>query len=256
MSEENNLQPSTVFFVVIFEGRTGSSYLVSCLNSHPRVLCYPEILADVGPRRQERIVSAIVNGHPVEKINPYASDKRYYHEPSGQKRDLEAVGFKTKLYQVRNLERFFFSLQDNAFKLIYLKRKNIIKSVLSLCNAHNLRREYGIWNAEHENRVLGAVHVDPEVFVRKLKERILLESAHEKFYEAYGGEKKIWYYEDLVSDQDGVFCALQNYLNVTHLQLSGKFFKNTPDTLSDAIENYDEIRNLFIGTSFEQFLET
>lgn len=48
---------------------------------------------------------------------------------------------------------------------------------------------------------------------------------------------------------------LLHFLGVERNPLQGRFFKNTPDKLQDAILNYDEIRHLFLNTYFERFLD-
>jgi len=44
-------------------------------------------------------------------------------------------------------------------------------------------------------------------------------------------------------------------LGVDDAEMEGRFLKNTPDRLEDAILNYDEIRHLFVGTYFDRFFE-
>lgn len=248
-------RPSKCFFAIIFEGRTGSSYVASCLNSHPDVLCYPEILDHRNARSQMAILELLFDGRPVETLNPYAKDRRYTHGSIQQKGHLQAVGFKTQLQRVLHLQHFFGRLRGNGCKLLYLKRRNVIKSVLSVCNAQRLHRRYRLWNAEYRDQVQGALYIEPERFAEELYRRLQIERGHELFFEAYDLEKRIFYYEDLLGDQEAFFHHLLAYMGVDFRDMKGTFLKNTPDRLSEAIINYEEIRSLFAGTHFEQFFE-
>ena len=173
----------------------------------------------------------------------------------GEKTNLASVGFKAKLYQVCELKWFFYTIQERGFRLIYLKRRNIIKSVLSACNARRLRRKYGLSNAEKTRQVLGPVYVEPEAFLVEFGRRARIERGHEIFFEAYKFEKRMSYYEDLLDNQETFFRDLLGYLGVGFAPLTGKFVKNTPDKLSTAIRNYGEIRSLFSGTCFERLFD-
>ena len=57
------------FFATIFEGRTGSSFVTSNLNSRENILCYPEILAKQGGEKQRGILNPICKGLPTETLD-------------------------------------------------------------------------------------------------------------------------------------------------------------------------------------------
>ena len=257
MNHASIRKPSRGLFTIIFEGRTGSSFIVSCLNSHPNVLCYPEILADSGPAVQKKLLKALIEGRPIEAINPKVAQPRYFHGDVNGKTDLQRVGFKTKLNQIgyRRLEAFHYFLERHRFKLIYLKRRNIVKSVLSLYNAERLRKKYRSSNAENEHQIQGPIYIDPERFIQDLERREKLERAHEKFYQAFGLDKQIFYYEDLIQSQNLCLSHLLAFLGVKGIPLKGKFLKNTPDSLCDAVLNYEEFHKRLSGTRFEHCLE-
>jgi hypothetical protein len=106
-----------------------------------------------------------------------------------------------------------------------------------------------------KDQAQGAIYIEPRRFLKELEERIEIEIAHENFFEAYELEKRVFYYEDLMDDRETFFRRLLEFLEVPFRDLRGRFFKNTPDRLSDAIRNYGEIRNLFSGTCFELFFD-
>lgn len=247
--------PSKDFFAIIFEGRTGSSYVVSVLNRYPSLLCYPEILADQSGPGQKKILNALVKGFPVETLNAQAANAQYYHNNLDQKRNLEAVGFKVKLNQVIHLEHFCGFLERHAFKLIYLTRKNLVKSAVSELNAERLRKQYRRSNAQIQAHVQGSLYVAPRILERELRRREKLTQAHCLFYKACQTVKYTFYYEDLLADQAPFFHTLFAVLEVSPRPHRGNFLKNTPDDLSDAIENYTEIRQYFQDTRFNEYFD-
>lgn len=245
-----------VSFVILFEGRNGSSYLVSCLNSHPSVCCYPDILANQRRRSQHTLITRVARGHSIRGLVPDAQIRHYFHGHSPET-DLGAAsarGLKCKLTQPRDMWRFYTALRGEDFRLVYLRRRNTVKAVVSLLNAERLQRRTGRLNAERPSQRLDSFIIDPEAFASTLHRRIRLEAAHHTFYEAYDGPKRALYYEGLLSDHDGILNDLLEFIGVELVELRGRFHKSTPDNLREAIRNFDELRTLLSGTSFESML--
>ena len=249
--------PSKTYFAIVFEGRTGSSYVVSCLNSHPGVMCYPEVLQDLSAEQQDKVLRLLVSGEPIERINPRTAQPAYFHGPIGSGTDLAAVGFKTKLSDVCDVRWLRRALAQGNFRLVYLKRRNIVKAVVSELNVSRLRRRFGpgVSNVCSRDHVLGHLHVDPEQLVAKLRRRIEREEAHERFYKSYPASKIRLFYEDLLADRSGFFARLLSFLKLPDLPLKGRFVKSLPDDLRVGIRNYSEIRHLLSETHFQQLLE-
>ena len=258
MNTISNRKPSQNFFVIIFEGRTGSSYVVSCLNKHPQVLCYPEIFANPEIENKKDTLCAITQGLEIEKrVKSPANLKRqilqYAPEEILEKKRLHAVGFKLQLPQFPNLKFLSLHLQKHCYKLIHLKRNNIIKSVVSELNAHKLYQKHKTWNATNQQQIQKSVYIPPKKFYQTLKNRVIKEREHQQFYNAYTGDKKTYYYEYLQENHDAFLYDLFDYLNLMPQKIKGDFFKNTSPQLQDAIQNYDEIKALLKGTYFEQY---
>ena len=250
-----NRKPKAGFFVIIFEGRTGSSYTVSCLNGHPHVLCYPEVLARENSPLQKKILNGMIDGAAIEQISSAWINPHYFHTLPTKRDVYQTVGFKTKLQDVWQVSQFDSFLHQHKFRLIYLKRRNLIKSALSMLNARRLVGKYGDgnWNASHKEQVQGAFYVPPDALIAQLQKRIRLEAWHQRFFDLYAENKQQFFYEDLLEDEAKFMRRLLSFLDVDDKTVQGLFFKNTPDQLEQAILNYDEIRSLFVNTYFERF---
>lgn len=247
--------PSACFFVLLFEGRTGSSFVVSSLNTHPNVLCYPEILADRGGNRQRMILDALFAGRPVEHLNPCAANARYFKHGAHLPKDLTAVGFKVKLQQVHDVPELHDILVGREVRLVYLRRLNIVKAAVSEINAHRLWRKTGLWNAERADQIQGGIAVDPHRLVKRLRRRERLEAAHRAFFSLYDAPKVEILYEDLMKDEPGFFTRLLDFVGVADRPLQGSFYKNTPDLLHRAIHNYEEVSRFLSRRGFESYLD-
>ena len=242
-------------FVILTPGRSGSSYTRSCLNSHPNVICYPELFVRRGASAQAEILDAVVDN----RLNRLDSKTRSIIRrsiPGLPNRDVNALGFKVQLQDLHEPTRLFTQLEAHDYKMVYLKRKNIVKSVVSKLNQERLLREYGPGNSNisDRNRVQKALHVHPPEFLETLRFRIKLESWHDRFAAAYGAEKRTVFYEDLLDSPEEYFGPILELLGVKPLKLSGEYIKHTPDRLSEAIENYDEIVELARGTRYAELL--
>lgn len=252
-----NRKPKQCYFVIVFEGRTGSSYTVSCLNSHSRILCYSEVLAQRPGILQKKILKGLTDGAAIEKRFSMRLNPTYYHGEIQTTDSLDAVGFKTKLQDLKDIVGFDAYLHQHDFRLVYLKRRNVIKSAISMLNAKRLVQKYGDghWNASQKKQVQGAIYVDPDALLAQIKRRIQLEAYHQRFYGLYGGKKQVFYYEDLLQNEQVFLQELVGFLDAPPESLAGGFLKNTPDLLSDAILNYEEIQSLFRNSHFDRFFD-
>ncbi len=247
--------PSKCFFVILFGGRTDSSYLVSCLNSHPNVLCYGEMLNSSKLERQKSFCMALVEGKPLEDFSKFALPARYCHEHTMTDRLLHAVGLKTKLADIADKNLFQQFLQNHHFRVIYLTRRNPVKQALSGFNARRLHKVARIYNAVEDSQVQGAIYVEPDELLAKAKKQVIGEQRIEGFINSLGLRTLKLQYEDMLHMPARFFERVLGFLEVENVPVNGKTLKNTPDRLSDAIVNFDEVAARLKGTEFEDFLE-
>jgi LPS sulfotransferase NodH len=243
------------YFTVITEGRAGSSLLISSLNSHPEILCFPEVLADLSDEWQDRVLDAIVKGKSFSNLSRLAEDRRYFHRSPGDRSGALQIGFKVKLSQVGRLRKFATYLDERNYSLIYLTRKNIVRAAISEIRAEALRKAHGVSNASRASQVIGRIRIDPSALMEEVISRLHREEIHTAFFDAYPGRKERFDYSELQTDPSNVFGLVLRFLGVSQRELVGKFHKNTPQDLEAAIENFEEIRDLLSGTSYADLLK-
>ena len=247
-------------YLIMFEGRNGSSQLVSLLNAHAHSLCYPELMPGLEIGAQCKVIAAVANGSDLREINGYAADDNYY--PQGFDRKwadgpFTSVGFKSKISDFKNIIGALDDLETADFRLIYLRRQNPLKAVLSWINGNRLAQKTQHWNARHPGEIQGPVAVDIANFKESLRRRQLVESLHRWFYENYRRRKTVVFYEDMLSDQYAFLAKVLHFLDSPTVQsaFAGCFLKNTPDSLKAAVLNYDDLVREFGKTEFARYLD-
>lgn len=245
MNSSLPLIPGRCYFAILFDGRVGSTYLVSLLNQHKNILCHHEIFA--GNERKERdILQSFLNGNFVlSRTNLDAKISQDTFISGNEK--LEAIGFKAKLSDIDELDSFAEFLKANGVKVIHLYRRNIIKSLVSTFNGRKLSKEKnGQWNIRSDDSTeLGQISIDPDEFRNWFVGRVICERVTQDFVEDLPLDVLRISYEDLFCQHEVSTKRILNFLGFEGVELRGRFKKITSDKLSEAVSNLDELMSLF-----------
>lgn len=225
----------TTPFVILFEGRSGSTWLVEALRSHPRIEARLEVFAAL--RNQ---------GHGAEDQLEWARGFLAPPFPDG----IEAAGFKTKLHDVLDTEAFAGLLHDVAARVVLLRRRNRVKHVVSVFNAMRIEENTGEWNLRGEGDTLSAVSIDPERFDEWLESyRRGLEEL-ERYVDLLDLPTCRIHYEDLLRDPEETTARVTESLAVEPAPLETRTRKATSDDLREALANFEELRRRYEGTRY------
>lgn len=257
-------------FVVLFPGRTGSTYLVEALHSHPQVLALGEWLASMksqgstpedqlewcrsylGPRASgedhgETLISLMRQAPAAFRLDSKIRDWAAVEGP-------RALGFKTKPIDVLDLDRFTRLIEDLQARIIHLWRRNAIKQAISVARAVHLHRQTSQWNLYQGERP-PAIPVKLDWFRHVLK-RV---EDEQRFLNDYVGQLSTpvceLTYEELLADPVAVFDDLFRFLGVDPAPVEAQSRKNTSDDLREAVTNLSELRAEFVGTVYEQMFD-
>ncbi len=228
-------------FVLLFEGRTGSTHLIRSLDLHPRVRAMDERLSSIlhlrlGARTQHLWASWALR---------WTWLGRY-----------DACGFKTKFRDVADPAGFAQLLKARGATVIHMRRRNQIKLVVSVLNASRLRDATGKWNLEAEADRLPAFEIKIDVFKRLLEARETRDRVLEDYIGGLGLEVVAIDYEDLLADEQGVFDRVFRALGVEPIKIErAGVIKGTSDDLRKAVVNFDELRASFAGTPYEKMFD-
>jgi LPS sulfotransferase NodH len=222
-------------YVILFIERDGSTLLTSLLKSHPEIQAIYErfaVLKQQGADASEQLEWA-------RSLFTLPLISRY-----------SAVGFKTKLVDVEDLDGFTLLLQEKKCHVIHMERRNSVKAVVSKINARRLFEMTGKWNLYSETDRLPALDIDPAEFDLLLEEREGANQTLESYVKGLNLPTLKVVYEDLQIDQQAELKRIMAFLKVKPYPVKAKTLKNTKDNLREAVANFDELRARYVGTSF------
>ena len=223
MTETRAKRVPPVQYVILFPGRTGSTYLASHMISHPEIAARYEILSRYRDSWEDQL----------ECIETLFNKKRF---PV-----VGAVGFKCKLSQVLDRKAFKAYLQENSVKVVHQIRRNKLKYIVSVIRARMLRSEQGRSNVlDEEQRPIGPIEIPVPIFTRATR-RLNVVGRLDRFVERLEVPKMTTAYEDLLADEQQELQRIWEFLGVSNRPTEGATRKNTPDDIRQAVTNIDEI---------------
>ncbi len=261
-------------FVIWFQHRSGSSHLVSLLNSHPEIQCKGEIFGcfpigrhvdspiPTGRRLGDNVYQRVINQFPgriddpgdrqcVDELEQYFGPDQTENSDAGHIR-----GFKFKFpSQARLFPEITDWLKNRKAKLsvIALHRKNFLRRALSVLNLERIRETTNQANIREPQNLPPASFNVQEVI------RLI------EYYRDIGQEFDDWSktfeqlmeieYEDLNNDPENVSNKMQKFLEVTKTQpLKSSVQRITPDDLRNLVSNFDELQTALQIKGLNHFL--
>ena len=207
-----------VRFVILFPGRTGSSFLVSALASHPQVLVEGEQLVRRDSTRQR------------DWLRSYLDLPR---PPA-----VHAVGFKTKLKDVADLEGFSHALRSRRVRVLALRRRNLVKLAVSTLNAKRIHDATGRWNLRGSDAALSPLAVQPDDLAHAIEGCAAAQREVDDYTARLGLETLVLEYEDLLADEAAWLDRVARFLGVEPRPLRGTVEKATSDDLRIALADH------------------
>ena len=237
--------------------RSGSTWVVDMLDSHPRVLAYSELFMHGGegtPKWGQE--------QDLPYWQTYARGKRrlakpywlwtYLGEAYRERPGIEAVGFKLMYSQLTRISRPLMpALWLKRVRIIHLIRRNALDVVLS--REAGAAREGRLHARDGEDVEAVRLNLDTDSLLRRmtLHERAIA-GARVRF-KRVGLPYTEVVYEDLASDESG-FAALFEFLGVEPAPVSSSLQKLNPTAHEELIENYSEVRDALADTEFAGLL--
>lgn len=223
-------------FVIFGEARTGSSLLVTLLDSLHGVTCKAELW-----------------------IDPLLAPRRFIHHHyalcSGQ-----AFGFKilppqaARKQEQLGIENVLSELAGGGYKIIELSRDNILRMALSDIRAQST----GQWHRRKRtaDAPVLAMEIDIEELFSELREIQRLRHDKQVLLEGLP-TLKISYEKDLedAAAHADTVRRIAEYLEIPYSPPETPLRRIQAAPLAETIANYDEIAAALTGTEFERFLD-
>ncbi len=222
-------------FILLSRSRTGSNMLVSYLNSHPNIRMKREIFRWLKGKNYKDVLVKLFSKQPYY-IKAIGCKIFYYHPHHYESNDIW-----DELISMDNLS------------VIHLKRRNIFRTLIS----RKIAGTQNIWIAGSSD----GVDPDSNKAVSFTVEELKKDFMQTRDWEKNGDEMfcnhplRSVYYEDLVSDPQGVLGNIMDFLGVQDMQLITEYRKQNPERLRDIVINYNELKSAFSGSEWELFFD-
>ena len=223
-------------FVILFQGRAGSTYLTEALASHPDVHAWFEELSV-----EETAAGQLESARAMLSAPPDAP--------------CRAFGFKAKAVDLFDPGAFAEVLRDVHARVIALHRRNVVKWTVSWFTSDRLNEATGDWNLYREHDRLPPFAIDAAIFEERLAYVETAARALRTFVAGLELPTLSLYYEDLLADQAEFLRLAQTFLGVEPRPLAGRSIKNTPEDLSVIVLNIAELRAHYAGTRYEAMFD-
>jgi LPS sulfotransferase NodH len=247
-------------FIVLTTQRSGATFFVKCLSSHPQIQCRHETI--FSQRNRFKFFSF---DSPGSYYYQYRSSslgcqlahwfrRKYliYNCLDDYLRTLsdnaKAIGFKLSYNQAEKYPAIAAWIKEHDVRIIHLVRNNVLKTALSLATAKKRKLHHSTQKVE-----LVKVHLQPRKLKRNLARRTRL---IEKYRTMFIGKPYLEiFYESFVANRDAETQKVLQFLGIDEfMPLESDLVKLNPDSLEDIIENYEEVVRALQGTTFEKYL--
>jgi hypothetical protein len=235
--ERFQMNPDTPLrFVILFTGRTGSTYLTEGWFGSDIVRWHGEELA----RIQD----------PIEQLREAAT---YWQSHPGESH--RCLGFKIKLADCVNPDGLKALCQDYDAQVICMRRRNYVKQAISFFNSRRMVESDGQSNLYDERQRLAKEAYDPNrVLIRTRDcERHDIELCD--YTRDLMRPTLTLFYEDLISHGSREQARVANFLSLPKAPPMGNTLKATSDDLREALPNFEEIRKVLANTKYAPMLE-
>ncbi len=237
--------------IILTTQRSGSTFLVECLRSHPEIECSGEIL----------------NGQPDHAVPPFRGPfkqvmkalriartgawmpGRWMDAFYGRGR-AKVRCFKAMYNQLSRPFALRYLVENEDVRVIHLRRHNLLKvhvSTLLMNKREKIQATApteAVW-----------IHVDPAKAIANMRKA---REYYESFDRAFEKHPRLQVsYESLF---DGAFLQADtarricDFLDVAQFRMQSKLTKLNPESLRDMVTNYDELADAISTTEFADML--
>jgi hypothetical protein len=241
--------------IILTTQRTGSTFLVGALQSHPEINCITELLvgAHLEPPaflRTSRLGTKASRFLMSGGWYPTRAMRRFYASS-----DKPVSIFKAMYNQVSVPWTLRYLTRETDVHVLHLSRRNLLKMHVSRLLMPTRRNR--IWEP-HTTEPLPPVRtrVDPAAAIDQMRRA---RADYERFEELFRAHRRLaLVYEDLIEGQrlkPAEGRRICDFFGIPERPMSASLIKMNPESLKAMVSNYDELASALAGTEFASLLD-
>lgn len=251
-----------VKFVVLATQRSGATFFISCLDSHPQITCRHQTVFTQDCKfkffyfdRPSSFYYRYRISSLKRRLSHVLRRKQIIHDCLNDylrtlPNDSKAIGLKVSYNHIGKYPAIAAWIKQHDVRIIHLIRGNVLKTILSLETAQKRQQYHSTRKAKPVQ-----VHLRPGKLMRNMARR---ERLIEQYRAMFRDQPYLEiFYEAFVADRE---AELQRVLQFLELEMDGSvslktdLVKLNPNSIKDIIENYEQIAQALRGTAFEEYL--
>ncbi len=240
--------------IILTTQRTGSTFLVGCLQSHPEFNCVTELLvgAQLEPPamfRSSRVLTKASRFIMGGGWFPTRAIRRFYAAS-----DKPVSIFKLMYNQASNRPTLNYLTREKDIHVLHLRRHNLLKMHVSQLLMPTKRN--AIWEP-HTTEPLPPVttHVDPAAALDQMRRA---SARYQEFEAMFAGHRRLpLVYEELIENQrlrPSEGRRICDFFGVRDHPMQSSLIKMNPESLEAMVTNYDELASVIAKTEFADLL--
>ncbi|MGD2076652.1 MAG: sulfotransferase [Gammaproteobacteria bacterium] len=239
-------------FCILTSQRSGSTWLKSLLDSHPRIRCLGELfLYRPWPEWPDARLLPFYEFRRHTPGRRPAVTARYLAALSDYPGDHRAIGFKLMYNQLVAFPEILYTLLRQRFRLIHLVRLNPLDVVIS----RQRMRQTGLHHSTTATAPQ-AIHVDVSRLHGQLLGQQAMVGTVRAFLKAFPLAHREITYEGLRADQDACLSATAQFVGLGSNAVSyqSELRRISAGSYRKRIANYEEVSAKLGGTRFARLL--
>lgn len=250
--------------IILTTQRTGSTFLVTSLDSHPDICCRSELLAGASlfhipdflyrSRYGTKAYRFFRSGawHPTRMMRRYLDEARIGPFDLGMR---PVMAFKVMYNQIRPPWVLNFLLRRPELRILHLQRKNLLKVYVS--NRLLKVKRDDRWQPHAIDPVTPvSLSFSSAAALLYMRRAVAEYDKHERIFRNHA--RLALSYEAMIDGQalrTDVARDICRFLDIRNLPMHSNLIKINPERLQDMVTNYDEFASAIRKTEFAAMLD-
>lgn len=241
--------------IVVSQQRSGSTFLMKSLNSHPEVICEGELL--IGGNvphlpilRNYRVPAKLYRYIVARAWNPIRIFDNFL-----ARNDAPVVAFKAMYNHLVSKRVRRYLKEHPEIRIIHLQRRNLLKQYVSkaLLGYKRSRR----WEPHATKKLpIVSTYISPESAIREMQKVLAQIREYTEFFSNHHTIEVV--YEDMIDGKclkEQIANDICDLLGIQKQPMCCDLVKVNPNRLELMVKNFDELSSALKNTQFEQYLD-